>query len=181
MSGWLWRAPSRSRAEVGRPITVEAEVQSSRSLAALQIEATVTAPDGQRLPLVFMADATNPRLLRTTFSCQQAGVHRVTASVQAGGQTVAENATIVQIDQVRSNTGAAIDLASLARIAQATGGKVVDPARPETWPTPPEGELPTIAQARTLDLWNSFTLLLVLCVLLGADWFIRLFKGLVSG
>jgi hypothetical protein len=171
--------PSRSRAEVGQPLTIEAEVQSGRSLSAPQMEATVTAPDGRHLPLVFTPDLANPRRYRATFACQRAGVHRIAASVQTGGQTMAENATIVQIDELRGDA-APIDAANLARIAQATGGKWIDPGRPETWPAPPEAELPTIAQSRTLDLWNNFTLLFVLCGLLGADWFIRLSKGLVS-
>ena len=92
---------------------------------------------------------------------------------------LAEGATVFQADEARGEQG--IDLENLARLAQATGGNVVDPARSETWPTPPEGELPTILQAHTVDLWNNFTLLLVLSGLLGADWFIRLFKGLVGG
>jgi hypothetical protein len=175
----LWLTPSRSRAEVGRAITVEAEVQSARALPGVNVDAAVTAPDGQRLPLVLSADAGNPRMFRTTFRCQQAGVHRIWASAHAEGKAVAEGAAVVQIDPPGSDSGD-VDLANLARIAQATGGQVIDPDRPETWPAP-SGELPSVEQTRTLDLWNNFTLLLVLCALLGADWFIRLFQGLVSG
>jgi hypothetical protein len=175
----LWLTPSRSRAEVGRAITVEAEVQSARTLPGLLVEAIVTAPDGQRLPLVLSADAANPHLLRSTFACQQAGVHGISATAHAEGKLVADGAALIQIDELRSGS-ADVDVANLARIAQATGGQVIDPDRPETWPAP-LGELPSVEQTRTLDLWNNFTLLLLLCALLGADWFIRLFQGLVSG
>ena len=72
-----------------------------------------------------------------------------------------------------------MDRLALGRLAAATGGKVLDPARPDTWPSP-DGTA-ELAEARpyTLDLWDSFILLLALCGLLAADWFLRLFKGLV--
>jgi hypothetical protein len=178
----LWLTPERSRAEVGRPIAIQAEAQSSRSLPAASIQAAIVAPDDKRVPLVFAADAHNPRLFRAEFFCTQKGLHKITAALQAEGKTLADAATVLQAEEPRSEEDdAGVDFAFLARIAQDTGGRVIDPALPETWPTPGPDALPPIAQMHTIDLWNNFTLLLVLCALLGADWFLRLFKGLVAG
>jgi hypothetical protein len=176
----LWLTPNRSRAEVGRPIVIQAEVQSSRTLPPATMQAFVTTPDDKRLPLVFTVDPANPRLYRTEFSCTQAGLQRISASLTGEGKMLAEAATSIQVDEPSGEDGD-VDLANLARIAHDTGGKVIDPTLPETWPMPGDVALPPIQRLHTIDLWNNFTLLLILCVLLGADWFIRLFKGLVSG
>jgi hypothetical protein len=41
--------------------------------------------------------------------------------------------------------------------------------------------LPPILDTHTIDPWRNFTWMFLLCALLGADWFLRVFKGLVSG
>ena len=176
----LWLTANRSRTEVGRPIVIQAEVQSNRPIASSSIQANVQTPDDKRLPLVFAADPGNPRTFRAEFSCTQVGLQRISATVLAEGKVLAEAATVIQVDEPRGADSSS-DLASLARIAQDTGGNVIDPARPETWPSPGENVLPAIRQAHTIDLWSNFSLMLVLCALLGIDWFVRLFKGLVSG
>ena len=38
-----------------------------------------------------------------------------------------------------------------------------------------------VTRMHTIDPWSNFSLLVALSVLLGADWLIRLFKGLVAG
>jgi hypothetical protein len=178
----LWLTPERSRAEVGRAVTIQAEVQASRALPAASIQAALLTPDEKRVPLVFAADAQNPRLFRAEVFCTQKGLHKISAALQAEGKTLADAWTVLQADEPRGeDDDAGVDLAQLARIAQDTGGRVLDPALPETWPTPGQDALPPLMQTRTIDLWSNFSLLLVLCALLGADWFLRLFKGLVGG
>ena len=176
----LWLAASNSRSEVGRPVVIQAEVQSSRTLASAQIQAFAITPDDKRLPLVFSVDPANPHLYRSEMVCTQVGLLRVSASVLAEGKVLAEAATSVQVIEPHGEEGD-IDLTSLTRIAQDTGGRVIDPLVRETWPSPGEEVLPSVQRLHTIDLWSNFTLLLLLCGLLGADWFIRLFKGLVSG
>jgi hypothetical protein len=67
----------------------------------------------------------------------------------------------------------------LARIATATGGKAIDVADRATWPTEQATETRTVEVARTIDLWNNFSLVLILCALLGADWLLRMLRGYV--
>ena len=109
-----------------------------------------------------------------------AGVYRVAATLVSEGKTAAESATSFEAEAPPSGgADPGVDRAALARLAAATGGRVVDPARPESWPAPEGQAPPAVQQPHTADLWNNFTLLLVLCGLLGVDWLIRLFKGLV--
>ena len=176
----LWLTASTSRGEVGRPIVIQAEMQSSRTLPSAQIQAFATTPDDKRLPLVFSVDPANPQLYRSEMVCTQVGLLRVSTSVSAEGKVLAEATTSIQVAGPHGEEGD-IDLTSLARIAQDTGGRMIDPLVSETWPSPGEEVLPPVQRFHTIDLWSNFTLLLVLCGLLGADWFIRLFKGLVSG
>jgi hypothetical protein len=176
----LWLTPSRSRAEVGQTVVLHAEVQSQRALPASVVEGTVTTADDKRVPLVFTADPANPRRFRAEFVCTKPGLQRITASLMSEGKSLAESATSLQGEEPRGEDGD-IDLASLTRIAQETGGKLIDPSLAETWPSPGGDALPPLERLHTIDPWSNFTLMLLLCALLGADWFVRLFKGLVSG
>src|SRR5581483_7537667 len=86
----VWVTPARSRGEVGRPLTVHAEVQSDRPLPGAQLQAAVTLPDERRLPLVFAADPAGPLRFRAEFTPPAPGPYRVTASVLADGKPAAE-------------------------------------------------------------------------------------------
>jgi hypothetical protein len=176
----LWLQASRTRTEAGRPIVVEAEVQALRPLARPKLQATVELPDKRTLPLAFAADAANPRLFRAEFESDLPGPHTIKASVLADGKSVADGSTVVHMEEARGEEhDRGIDHANLLRIAAATGGKAIDPARAETWPDTKEQNRPVVLQERTVDLWNNFTLMFLLCGLLGVDWVCRIMKGFV--
>jgi hypothetical protein len=67
----------------------------------------------------------------------------------------------------------------LARVAAATGGKPIDLHDSSTWPSQSDSPLVAIRRTQSLDLWNNFGLLLLLCRLLGIDWVPRLLRGYV--
>jgi hypothetical protein len=175
----LWLKPGRTRGDAGGRMEVEAEVQSDRPLPGARVQATAELPDGRRLPLAFTPDGTNPRFFRAELSPPAAGLYIVRASLLAEGKAAAEGITSFEVEAPPGGQGAAVDRLALARLAAATGGRLIDPARPGTWPAAEGRPPPAVRQARTFDLWNSFALLLVLCGLLGADWLVRLVKGLV--
>jgi hypothetical protein len=175
----LWLTPSRTRAPAGTPLSLEAEVQSNHPLPAARVQAFVELPDGRRSPLSFRADGADPHRFRAELTASLPGLYRIAAALVNAGKTEAEGGTTIQVEELADEDGGDVDLPTLRRIADATKGRMIDPARPDTWPTPAEQPLPPQQQRRTFDLWNSFTLLLLLCGLLGVDWLIRLFKGLV--
>jgi hypothetical protein len=159
---------------------LRAEVESDRPLARAEVRATVTLPDERRVPLIFAADPTDPGLWRAAFAPGQTGAYQVRASLSAGGQPIAESEARFEVMATgREHVDTGVDRAGLERLASATGGKAVDPARPETWPEPGAGDRPQLARARTVDLWENYALVLALVALLGLDWLVRLRRGLV--
>jgi hypothetical protein len=176
----LWLQAHRTRSEAGRPVVLEVEVQALRPLARPRIQATVELPDKRSLPLAFAADAANPNLFRAEFESSLPGPHTIKASVLTDGKSVADGSTVVHMEEARGEQhDRGVDYGNLLRLAAATGGKAIDPSRPETWPETGDQPRPVVIQERTVDLWNNFTLILLLCGLLATDWVCRIMKGFV--
>jgi hypothetical protein len=175
----LWVQPDRTRVEVGRPLVLHAEVEASRALPLPVVSATVVLPDGSRQLLAFTVDANEPTRFRAELTPPQSGPYQILASVVSEGRTVAETTALVDATADAGETSAVgVNRANLARIATATGGRVVDATQPETWPTPAESDRERVVQTRQVELWGGYSLVL-LCVLLGLDWTIRLLRGYV--
>jgi hypothetical protein len=176
----IWLQPNRTRAEVGRPIVVHAEIQSLRPLPRPKIQATVELPDKRLLPLAFAADPGKPNVFRAEFESPVAGPHTIKAAVATEGKSLAEGHTVVHMEEPRGeDSDNGIDHANLARLANATGGKIIEPDRPETWPAPAESSRPIVTKERAIDLWSNFTLILILSALLAVDWVCRIMKGYI--
>ena len=112
------------------------------------------------------------------FETTSAGPYRISASVVSEGRPVAEGAAVLDVEDLRPESdGAPVDRANLARIAASTGGKVLDPADPQTWPVS-AGKV-AVSERVTLDLWNRSVLLILLTLVAGADWLLRLLRGYV--
>jgi hypothetical protein len=137
-------------------------------------------PEERRLPLAFAVDPADPGLWRAEFEAATPGPHRILASLLSAGRTVAETTTEIDVEAARGeDSDGRIDRVNLERIANATGGRVIDPADPQTCPVPAEGARPVVYEAKTVDLWNNYTLMLLICCLLGVDWMVRLWRGYV--
>jgi hypothetical protein len=174
----LWLQPHRSRYEVRRPVLLRAEIQSARPVPQPKIQATVILPDKRHMPLAFAVDPAEPTFFRAEFESPLPGTYRVKAAVLSAGKTAAEGATVLYVEEGQAEqSDIRIDRINLARIAAGTGGKVIDLARADTWSESGDQPNRLAAQTRTLDLWNNFTLVLLICGLLGADWILRLRKG----
>lgn len=176
----LWLTPQRTRVEVGQPVVVEAEVDAGRPVPGAKVQGAVTLPDQRRVPVVFTVDPANPQRYRTEFTSPLSGLHTLAAQLAVDNAVAVESSVSLQVEETGDESrDVVVDMPSLSRLAQATGGKVVDPERHDTWPEPANLETRQIERAQVIDLWQNFTLLLVLTGLLAADWFYRLFKGLV--
>jgi hypothetical protein len=176
----LFLQPERSRYEAGQRAVVRAEIEAPKALTQPTLQAAVTLPNGRRLPLSFAVDAGNPNMAVAEFETGKPGAYQITASVLAQDKAAADSTTVIDVDEIRGEKdGTPVDLANLARIAAATGGMVIDPGNPDTWPASSVRERERVPQTRMIDLWNGYTLLLLLCVLLGLDWLLRLLRGYV--
>lgn len=172
----------RSQSARGRTIALVAEVATDRPIAESQVQATLTLPDESRTPLVFSADPTDPGLWRSELSPNEPGSYRITARLVTAGQTLAEAEALLDVPAAGGErTDAGVNHAALSRLAAATGGRLIDSTRPETYtnPRPAAGPRAVIAREKTVDLWENYSLVLVLVALLGIDWLIRLRRGFV--
>ena len=57
-----------------------------------------------------------------------------------------------------------------------TGGKHLNRTDPATWRALENLEKVPVARVETVDLWNRLVLLILLAVLMGADWLLRLLR-----
>jgi hypothetical protein len=156
--------PMRSRFEVGERVELIATSRSSTPLRA-----TVTLPDQRELPLDFTPDPQQPNRMRAQFQATLNGQHRVSSG---------SSLLSFEVDPARGETDPLpVNRAALARITQATGGRLVDPADMTTWPHAQPTEKHSALETRALDLTGNLTLLIVLCATLATDWLIRLLKA----
>jgi hypothetical protein len=170
--------PERSRVRPGETVTLRAEFSSTQSLAEGRVEAEVTLPDGKKIPLTFAADTTQPGRYSAPFAPTQPGQHRVAATGHSGDRTIADTTTAFDVETASAELAdPAIDFAKLARIAEDTGGTVIDRADPNTWESLTAYEEIAVSREKTLDLWHGYSLLVLLSLLLGGDWLLRLLRG----
>lgn len=174
----LWLQPHRSRYQAGQRAIVRAEVDALVPLTQASVRGVVSLPGGKTLPLSFSVDPSASSAWVAEFETTAAGPYRVSASVVSGGKPATEGSAVVDVETSRSERdGAVVDRANLARIAGSTGGKVLDPADPQTWPVA-AGTI-TVNERVTLDLWNRSVLLIVLTLVAGTDWLLRMLRGYV--
>lgn len=176
----LWLQPERSRYEAGRRVRLKAELAAADESTGLEIRSHVVLPDGRRLPLEFIPEPATTSGYRAEFDASLPGEYRISATATAEGKTLADASTVLAVRPARGESETLpVDRTNLVRITSGTGGKLIDAADPATWPADDASSIRSIQQTHTVDLWSNLTLLVALCSVLGADWMIRLLRGLV--
>lgn len=172
---------NRSRYESGQRIELLAKLSQGQLAESPKVEATVTLPDAQRAPIAFVAHATEPGVFVAQFQATMAGTYRIEASALTEKQALGQvTATIDVSPAPGESTHIGIAQDKLAKLAAVTGGHRVEPADASTWPAPDASMQQLHVTSTThIDLWNHYILLVVLCLLLGGDWLIRLLRGYV--
>lgn len=174
----LWLTADRSRYEAGDRVHLRAEVPAAADDERVRLEATVVLPDERRLPIAFESDPATADGYMAEFDAVAAGRYRISLAATIDGQTAAETSLVVEAIAPRGETDdAGVDRAALAEIASRTGGRVIDLSDPQTWPSPAAGPPPQIEERRTVNLWENFSLLTLLCLVMGGDWLARLLRG----
>jgi hypothetical protein len=176
----LWVQPLRSRCAVGQRAAVQARIDSSTPLPGAVVEGVVSLPDRRTRRLSFKADAADPNTYAAELEPKAAGAHLVAVSVVSEGRKVAEGtATLEVASEAPERDGAPVDLANLTRIAAATGGKVIDVFDSRSWPTSTAAGPVVVTERETIDWANRWYLLVLLAVVAGTDWLLRLLRGWV--
>lgn len=176
----LWLQPQRSRTEAGQRASIRAEIDANAPVPQASVQGVVSLPDGRTLPLSFAADPSAPNAQLAELETGPVGAYRITASVISEGRPVAEGSAVLDVIEPRpERDGMPVDTTNLARIAAATGGKVLDPADPATWPQSTTSGPVIISERHTVDFWNRSYLLVLLVIVAGIDWLLRLLRGYV--
>jgi hypothetical protein len=183
----IWLQPEHTQYTIGRKVTVHANIQSGQETGGLpdprdlgQVQATVSTPDGDELPLSFFADSDQTERLQAEFVVSLPGEYVVGATLVIGGKHVAETKVAVTCrPRVTERADAPSDILEMKRIATVTGGNVVDISDAETWPARRSSAMLTVVERRSMDLWQNFVLPVLLCLALGLDWTLRLLRGFV--
>jgi hypothetical protein len=169
----------RSSYQAGAEVRLKAVLEGDKAADQPVFETGVTMPDGQTLPLNLLADPRRPGVFQAAFEAALPGSYTVRATGYDGGRPLADAQFILNVaeappeDRVKPP-----DPVFLANLAQATGGMRINPADPATWPTPATAER-EILVPRFIEGWALHRLLLLLILLLGTDWLIRLIRGYV--
>ena len=154
--------------------------QRSREPDDAQISVSVELPDGDVLPVALRAHPQEAGVYISEIEPPMPGAYTLTGRAQIDGETAAESITRIHVQPLPEMPGRRRnDMAALARLARATGGNVVEPDNPDTWPNVKPDEAREVEVADSLDLWRSATLLLLLVGVLSLDWLVRLLRGFV--
>ncbi|MBI4024249.1 MAG: VWA domain-containing protein [Verrucomicrobia bacterium] len=176
----LWLQPDRSKYETGQNIQLRAEIRSEQPLVKPKVQADVTLPDDKQIPLDFSPHPTQPGIYQAQFEAAIPGQHKIIAKVISEGKKIADVVTAIDVQKSMAEmNNIRVNEANLARIAGDTGGRKIDRNNPKTWPTSDNLEKISVKQNRVVDLWNNFTLLILLALLLATDWLFRLLRGYV--
>jgi hypothetical protein len=175
----LWLAPQRSEGEVGQQLNIAAEVNSQRALKQLSLRGEWTSPTGERTAVYWQADETRGTF-RTNIIPQTAGLHTLEAQLLAEGQPVATVRRMLSVRPLADETTPQpVDRDYLARLAAATGGRLLDLADRSSWPQPSKAEPTVVTRTSAISLWQTGILLVLLAITLGCDWGYRVWQGLI--
>ncbi|MCE9592298.1 MAG: VWA domain-containing protein [Planctomycetes bacterium] len=175
----LWVQPDRTQYGTGQTVNLVTSIEADHPVIAPKVEAAVALPDGKTLPLILFPDPARPGTYTSQFDTAAPGSYRVTATLSSDGRPISDTVSAIDVLESASETGSvAIDQAALTRLAAATGGRVIDPDKHDTWPTADAAKI-SVPQTRRVNLWDGFWLPVLLCAVLGFDWLLRLLRGYV--
>lgn len=177
----LWVRPEHTRYTQGDAVRMTAEISSARPLENPVVEGSVTLPDGATLPVGFVADGAERNRFTVSFEAALAGPCQLRATLTDGGRLLAEGLCAWEVEaRPGESASEPVPRAALESLAAATGGRVIGPSDPVTWPSPPAAAPAPVQRDHILDFWNGYMLLAAFTAVMGLDWLIRLMRGLVS-
>ncbi|NQU12190.1 VWA domain-containing protein, partial [bacterium] len=154
----VWLQPERTQVDAGHRVVVRAETRTDSGVRG-QLQAVVQTPEGRELPLPFAPDAVQAGLYRSEFVAALAGEYVVRAALVVDGKREAEASAAVSsraLPPERPDSPG--NAPALERLAAVTGGNVLSPDDPQTWPVGPAKTGVEVTRTHALDLWNRFIL-----------------------
>ena len=172
---------SDDRIDVGRDVTVTAEVADSGYLRlnGAEVTATIIDPTGEELILPMQWTVERDGEYRTRFAPAMAGLHEIRVTARRDDRALGVATSYVLAGDVDAEFfGAEMRESLLRRVAEETGGRFYTP---ETMASLPEDVSFTesgVTVYEQRDLWDMPILLLLLLGFIGAEWGYRRYLGL---
>jgi uncharacterized membrane protein len=169
------------RIEPGRPVTITAQVADSGFFEVNDgaVDATVTLPSGDTLGLPLDWTVERDGEYSATFTAPEEGLYEIEVSASRGGEHLGSgDAFFAAAPSDAEFFDAGMRAPLLRRVAEDTGGRFYTP---ETLGTLPEditytGSGVTLTEER--DLWDMPAALILLVLLVVAEWTYRRTRGL---
>ena len=174
---------SVDRVRPGGPVTIRAELADSSFVRRndARVLARVRSPSGveREIPLEWVVDRDGE--YEGSYSSEELGVHAVTVvatNAQRASESIEDSAHIAVADLGAEFYGAEMRRPLLTRIADETGGRFYTPATMRTLPEDIAMSKRGVTVVQQMDLWDMPVVLVLLVVLLSAEWAYRRRRGL---
>ena len=174
---------SVDRVRPGGTVSIRAELGDSNFVRRNDARpiARVYSPSGvvRELPLEWVVDRDGE--YQASYTSEEPGIHtvRVTTGSNRPGERVIEDSTFVAVADLGAEFyGAEMRRPLLQRIADETGGKFYTPATMKSLPEDIALSNRGVTVMNQMELWDMPIVLVLLIVLLGAEWAFRRRRGL---
>lgn len=171
-------APQDSVVSAGHAIHLSAKLIDVAAEAEVNVTGIATWADGSTSPLLLTRDATSPHRYRAEVHAAAPGASTLTLTARSDQQVIAESHAVINIEPPASERDdAGVDTVMLGKLVDQTGGRWIDPADKQTWPMPTQGTTREMTGVLRVALWQQYILPVLLVLLLGIDWTLRLVRG----
>jgi hypothetical protein len=173
---------SVDRVRPGGQVTIRAELADSSFVRRndAKVLARVRSPTGveREIPLEWVVDRDGE--YDGSYSSEELGLHSVTvvATAPRAAHTIEDSTHVAVADLGAEFYGAEMRRPLLRRIADETGGRFYTPETMRTLPEDIAMSKGGITVVQEMDLWDMPAVLLLLVVLLSAEWAYRRRRGL---
>jgi hypothetical protein len=179
---WVDLAKRRLASGEGLDVTAGAEDEQGNPVLDGDFEATVTTPDGNRVPLKLIQQGERARA--TYWATEKAGDYEIAVTVRRNGQEFGppRQAKFLVFEDDTELAAPAADIDLLKKMAESTpDGEYVPPERlPEFLSSLAKKDLHLeIDRLTQWRLWDNAYFFLIFVALLTAEWSLRKWKGLV--
>jgi uncharacterized membrane protein len=175
---------STDRVRPGGTVLIRAELADSSFVRRndARLMARVTSPSGllKEVPLEWVVDRDGE--YQGSYVSEELGTHtiRVSAASQRATDPVLSDSTFVAVADLNAEFyGAEMRRPLLQRISDETGGKFYTPATMSTLPADIALSKRGVTVVNQMDLWDMPVILVMLVLLLSAEWTYRRRKGLL--
>ncbi len=170
----------RSSVVSGSRLTLYAEIVSDAQVPSPEIQGEILLPDERSQSLMFTRSPDNPSIYTTEFLVNHTGRHHVEATLLSQQAIVTESmAAFDVVPRDITETDIRLRKGNMQRIASQTGGRFLERDDPQSWPTASVPEMLQAERLRSLDFWHHLILPVLLVLVLGFDWLLRLIRGYV--